>query len=201
MLPRKSSRPRSLMRSRRLAETLGLVAAALLAAPSTFAAPPEIGKRAPVFRLRMLDGTKVNLDDLAYPGREKRYSKKRTVLLDFFRTDCSPCRAAMPDLLKLHGTYGKRGLDVVLVALLEPEQGRPKLEKYLAGHPVPFTVLVDPTEYFAKKYLGESGALPATFLIDKDGALVKAKKGAKGTLQAYFGADVERLLPKKAKGT
>lgn len=40
----------------------------------------------------------------------------RVLLLDFMFVDCPPCRAALPDLAKLHDSYGERGL-VVLSAV------------------------------------------------------------------------------------
>src|SRR5215472_16921977 len=78
--------------------------------------PLKPGMAAPVFRLRQLDGTMVRLDELAYPAREKSYAKKRIVLLDFFRTDCVPCKHAIPDLVKLANRVQPEGVDVILVA-------------------------------------------------------------------------------------
>lgn len=152
------------------------------------------GDRAPAFKLRGLDQSLVRLDELAYPGPEKRWAKKRPVLLDFFRTDCGPCRAAMPELVALHHAYQARGLKVVVVALLEPEDGRAKLERYLAEQKLPLTVVVDDTEHFAQQYLGKTVALPATFLIDREGTLRRVKHGNKGSLKETFDSVISGLL-------
>ncbi len=144
------------------------------------------GQPAPMFKLRALDGTLVRLDERAYPGKEKSYAKKRPVLVDFFRTDCGPCRTAMPELVKLHAAWSAQGLDVYLIALLEAEQGRAKLDAYLAEAKLPFPVLLDETEHFTKKYLGSTVSLPATYLISPEGVVLKTKHGAKGTLEAHF---------------
>ena len=82
-------------------------AALLLATPPGPAPGPSAdavkeGQPAPAFKLRALDGAMVRLDERAYPGKEKSYATKRPVLVDFFRTDCGPCRASMPDLVALH---------------------------------------------------------------------------------------------------
>lgn len=158
----------------------------LTAAPSAQAVPKSklrAGKAAPRFRLRTLDGTMVRLDELAYPGREKSYAKKRPVLLDFFRTDCAPCRKSMPELVEMHKAH--KGLEVVLIALLEKKDGRAKLERYLAKNQLPFTVAVDGNAYVAERYLGNPVTLPATFLIDHNGTLKKVKYGA-GKLKKTF---------------
>lgn len=152
------------------------------------------GQPAPVFRLRALDGAMVRLDELAYRGREKKWAKKRPVFLDFFRTDCEPCKKAMPDLVKLHEKYHARGLDVVLVALLEEEKGRDKLKAYLAQNKLPFTIVVDGTGHHAKMYLGELVTLPASFLLDRTGVLQQVKYGASGTYDEHFGEAIEKAL-------
>ena len=176
-------------------QVVALTLAALVAFPVSVSASAKLksGDKAPKFRLRTLDGTMVRLDELAYTGREKRYAKKRPVLLDFFRTDCAPCRKSMPDLVKLHKEFSKRGLEVVLVALLEREEGREKLERYLKSQRLPFTVVVDSTEYVAERYLGNPVTLPATFLLDRNGKLKKVKYGA-GNLRAEFESPMKEAL-------
>ncbi len=172
-----------------------------------FGAPPELtgaaaiqeGQPAPVFKLRALDGTLVRLDERAYPGKEKSYAKKRPVLVDFFRTDCSPCRQSMPELVALHTKWAAKGLDVYVIALLERDRGRAKLDAYLAEARLPFPVLVDETEHFSKKYLGTTVALPATYLIGADGVVRRTRHGAKGPLDAHFEPAIERAVADQAR--
>lgn len=166
---------------------------------SAFAAPPKgpllkPGEPAPAFRLRALDGAMVKLEDLAYPGPEKSYAKKHPILVDFFRTDCEPCMKAMPELVAVHQKFNPFGLEVVLVALLEDQDGRKKLESYLATQKLPFKVVVDQSNHFAKKYIGETVSLPATFLIERNGVLKQAKYDAKGSLAEYFAKEIEAAL-------
>lgn len=153
---------------------------------------PKRGDLAPTFRLRALDGTLVKLSERAYPGPQKRGAKKRPVMLDFFRTDCSPCRAAMPELIAFSKRY--RGVDLIIVALLEDSDGRGKLERYLDAEKLPFTVIVDAYNLVAEKYLGKSVRLPATFLIDENGTVVARRLGAAGALEREFGAAARRAL-------
>lgn len=157
------------------------------------------GDRAPQFRLRALDGAMVRLDELAYSGKEKSYAKKKPVFVDFFRTDCEPCVKALPELVKLHEKYASRGLYVLLISILEEDDGRGKLDRFLAKTKVPFPVAVDASGHFAKKYLGDPVTLPATFLISREGELMKVKYGAKETLESYFGARIEEVLEQPGK--
>lgn len=169
----------------------------LTGAPSK--GPLKPGDAAPAFRLRATDGAMVRLDELAYPGKEKSYAKKKPLFLDFFRTDCQPCLKAMPELVGLHKKYSGDGLEVILIALLEEGDGRAKLEKYVADNKLPFRIVVDDNEHFAKKYLGDPVTLPATFLIDENGTLKKAKYGASGVYDEYFGPEITGVI-KKWKG-
>lgn len=185
--------------------SLAGVALALCAPRPASAAPDKParlspGSAAPAFRLRSLDGAMVRLDELAYPGKEKSYAKKRPVLLDFFRTDCEPCKRAMPELIGLHNTYHPRGVEVLLVALLEESDGRAKLERYLAEQKLPFKVVIDDAEHFAKKYLGDPVTLPATFLVDESGVVRKVKYGAAGSYEEQFGDAMREILSKWSKG-
>jgi peroxiredoxin len=184
--------------------TIGLITALL--ATDAVAGPKKAtqlapGTPAPVFKLRAIDGTMVRLDELAYEGKEKKWAKKRPIFLDFFRTDCEPCKKAMPDLVAIHQKYASQGLEVVLIAILEEKDGKAKLESYLAQHKLPFKVVVDPNNYFAKLYLGDLVTLPASFLIGRDGVLRKVKYGATGTYDEHFKGEIEKALAEHKSAT
>jgi len=173
-----------------------LFASCALAIPSAAfgESPVGPGEPAPIFQLRALDNALVKLADISYPGPERSWAKKSVVLLDFFRTDCAPCIKSMPDLIGLHRNYRDKGLEVIVVALLEEQDGRAKLESYLTQNPLPFRVVVDASDHVAKKYLGKNVKLPATFLIDRDGKILAAKHGAEGTLETSFGGAIAKAI-------
>ena len=165
------------------------------AAPARFL---KIGRPAPRFRIRALDGALVRLDRLAYPGRSRRYNPKGPVLIDFFRTDCKPCIDALPQLVALHDKHSPNGLKVLMVALLEKDRGEEKLQAFLAENRVPFIVVKDITEHVAEKFMGERTALPATFLVDRNGVLRKTKFSAKGSLEAHLGDSLTAVMQEHA---
>ena len=109
-----------------------LLAAGLLSAPPAQAADAqvEVGQPAPKFFLRDLEGVMHRLSDLAYPGEEVAWKKKKKVLLDFFRTDCKPCMKELPQVVAYHEKHGAE-VQVLLIALLEEKDGRPKLKAWL----------------------------------------------------------------------
>jgi peroxiredoxin len=185
--------------TRMLALSLGLASA-----PSALAAPQrplEEGKPVPAFQLFTADhSTKVKLEELAYPGAERSWARKRPVLIDFFRTDCGPCRQSLPELVALTEKHRPQGLEVVMIALLEEDRGQEKLEAFLKERPLPFPVVVDATEHVARKYLGDTAPLPATFLVDREGRLLRSKHDARGSLAEHFAPAIATALGAKATG-
>ena len=154
-----------------------LIATAITIQP-LFAAP-GVEKKAPDFSLRDRDGTLVRLSDFAYSGKPRPRRSKQVVVIDFFRTDCKPCRKGLPKLVKLHRRYKNRGVKVLLVALLEEEKGEAKLGAFLRKNPLPFTVLIDSYGVAAKKYVLENGIvkIPALFVVDRHGKLRHVVRG------------------------
>ncbi len=155
----------------------------------------KIGQKAPDFFLRDLEGVMHRLSDMAFPGKETNWKKKRKVLLDFFRTDCKPCMKELPEVLAFHEKH-KGKVQVLMIALLEEENGRTKLDQWLKKNKPPFPVLVDAYETVAKKYIvkGETVSLPSMFLIDQNG-IVRAKlEGLKTDLEKEL-ADALKPTP------
>lgn len=171
-----------------------LLAAGLLSAPPVQAADAqvEVGEPAPKFLLRDLEGVMHRLGDLAYPGEEVAWKKKKKVLLDFFRTDCKPCMEELPQVVAYHEKHGDE-VQVLLIALLEEKDGRAKLDAWLKKNPLPFPVLVDAYETAAKKYIvkGESLSLPAIFLIDENGVVRAELQGLKENIEQALADSLE----------
>ncbi|MBM4372560.1 MAG: TlpA family protein disulfide reductase [Deltaproteobacteria bacterium] len=144
-----------------------------LSAPASGGLPGP-GDPAPDFGLRDRERRLVRLSDHAYPGPERPGKPRRAVLLDFFRTDCAPCRRELPLVVAWHEAH-RDETQVFLVALLEPEDGAAKLDAFLRENPVPFPVLLDPYEVAAKLYIteGSSVTLPCIVQVSGEGTILR----------------------------
>jgi peroxiredoxin len=148
--------------------------------PSVADPGPELGKLAPNFSLRDREGTLVSLADLAYSGPERPARPKKVVLLDFFRTDCAPCRRSVPRLVDLHRKFTGKPVQVILIALLEEDEGQEKLDRFLKNTPLPFLVLTDPYGAAAKRYVQKKSGgyeIPSCFVVDRSGVLRRRLQG------------------------
>ena len=106
--------------------------------------------------------------------------KGKIVLVDFWATWCVPCRAEMPQLVKLSEKLRARGLDFITVSADEPDK-EPAAFKVLmqnavaapfylkkAGDDDKFYDLIDPQW---------SGEIPAMFIYDRAGKRVRSFLG------------------------
>lgn len=122
-----------------------------------------VGKVAPDFKLKDLDGKEVKLSDL----------KGSVVLLDFWATWCGPCRASLPHLDEIYKELKEKGLKAYAVDLREKEDTiKPFIEKTELSIPV----LMDEDGKVAKSF-GVSG-IPQTVVIGKDGKIKKIVVGS-----------------------
>jgi len=140
-----------------------LLCLGLLFSPLPVGAKPlEVGNKAPDFYLRDQSQALIRLRDV---------TSGHVVVLDFFRTDCAPCKKSLAALKKVYqATKGKK-VRVMILALLEEEEGEEKLARFFKQNPVPFQILVDSYGVVAKKYIrkGNSMQLPSLFVIDRKG--------------------------------
>lgn len=123
---------------------------------------PEIavGKEAPNFTLKNLEGKEVSLED--YRGK--------IVLVNFWATWCVYCDIEMPDLNKLD----KDNDDLVVLAV-NVREDKETVEKYIKEGGYDFEVVLDENGSIARTYL--VGGYPASYFIDEDGILLGSVPG------------------------
>ncbi len=115
-----------------------------------------VGKVAPDFTLKSLQGEKIALSDL----------RGKIVLLDFWATWCGPCRKELPDIEKLFQKYQDK--DVVILAIDDEESGT--IKSFLKKHNYDFTTLVDSNQEVHRKY--STRAIPTVLVINRQGVVV-----------------------------
>ncbi|HVO96970.1 MAG TPA: TlpA disulfide reductase family protein [Bryobacteraceae bacterium] len=119
------------------------------------------------------------LNEAAYPKMVAGH-KGRIVLVDFWATWCVPCRAEMPQLVKLSAKLGARGVDIVTVSADEPGK-EAAAYKFLMDNAVggPFFLkkAADEDKFYAVVDAKWSGEMPAMFLYDRTGKRVRSFLG------------------------
>jgi len=100
-------------------------------------------------------------------GRVIRLSdyKGKVLLVNFWATWCPPCRAEMPDLIKLQEEYGKRGLQIVGIAY--PPEKRAEVLGFTRSIKVNYPIALGTREM--KMLFDKSETLPLTIVIDRRG--------------------------------
>jgi peroxiredoxin len=110
---------------------------------------------APAFALHAVAGSNVRLSE----------HRGDVVVLSFWSSRCSPCRAQLAALDKSLATYRSAGLQMYGINV-DDDQTR-ALEFARGGQAVSFALLLDPEKAVSRRY--EVDNLPMTLLIDRNG--------------------------------
>jgi cytochrome c biogenesis protein CcmG, thiol:disulfide interchange protein DsbE len=150
------------------------------------------GKTAPPFNLPDLKGKPVKLSD--YKGQ--------VVLLNFWYSNCFPCRLETPDLITLYKAYRERGLTVLGIntdPIVMPGDQGATLQKFLDTFQVPYPILMADRKIYED--YGKIPIAPITLLVDRQGTIGKVFWGAthgpafEGVVRNYL------KMPARATGT
>jgi thiol-disulfide isomerase/thioredoxin len=121
--------------------------------------------------------------------------KGKVVLYQFWATWCAPCRAEMPQLIRLEAKLRSQGFELVTISADEPEQDA-AAEKVLKQLPVRaplYRKQAQNDDNFINSIDRKwSGALPALFLYDKNGRKVQSFIGE--TEMTVVEAAIRKLL-------
>ena len=139
----------------------------------------------PQFELKDIHGRIVRLSD--YRGK--------VVLINFWATWCPPCRAEMPDLVKLQRDYGREGLQIIGVSY--PPQKKSRVVRFAKSLKVNYPIALGTRELKARYSSDET--LPLTVVIDRDGKVSEIISGI--LLREEFDEKIKPLLLKKRGDT
>jgi peroxiredoxin len=140
---------------------------------------PAVGKAAPDFTLKDLQGNSVTLSAL----------RGKVVFLNFWATWCPPCREEMPAMQRLQEVFGKKNFTILAVNV---EDDMAAVKKFLSQRPLAFPVLLDPDAEAQDLY--KVYRFPETFLIDRQGNVVQHYLGARDWSSVEFLKYVTSLL-------
>ena len=117
---------------------------------------------APDMAARTIDGRHIRLSDL----------RGKVVLLNFWATWCPPCRAEVPDLVRLQEKYQD---SLVIVGISEDEGDLDAVTRFVAEHRINYPVVMS-TPAIAQMF-PDIVSLPTTILVDRDGHVAQRHIG------------------------
>lgn len=140
-------------------------------------------KRAPQFALRDINGRTVRLS--AYRGK--------VVLINFWATWCPPCRAEMPELVRLQREHAAQGLQII--GITYPPETKTRVRRFARRLKVNYPIVLGSRQLKAR--FSSEETLPLTVVIDRDG---KVKEIINGILLCEeFEEKIKPLLMKTRK--
>lgn len=145
---------------------------------------PELSPEIMQADLKSLDATNFKLED--YKGK--------VVLVNFWATWCGPCKAEMPELVKLREENKDKGFEVIGVNT-DPNEDAELIKTF--GEKMKLTYkLAQGEEAFFEEFLKISKftGIPQSFLIDREGRLNGVYLGGARTTLAKLKDDAAKLL-------
>jgi thiol-disulfide isomerase/thioredoxin len=123
--------------------------------------------------LNTLDGRTLKLGDFS----------GRVVVLNLWATWCGPCKAEMPELMKMSDEFKPQQVEFIGLSSkeLEAEYGGSleDVKNFVRGYKVPYDIVFTDNS-FVRPLLGlvnGAGAIPQSFVISKDGKFVAHFRG------------------------
>lgn len=150
------------------------IALAWACTPSGPTGPAEIAAE---LSGKTLDGKTFSLMD----------QKGKVVLVDFWATWCDPCKAEIPELVKLQEKLGPKGFVVLGVSMDEEDAS---VAPFAKAAKINYPVILLGGERAPKGWVVPG--LPTAYLIGKDGKVLLRKFGSKSIKK--LSADVEAAL-------
>jgi peroxiredoxin len=156
-----------------------VILGAALAAASLAAAPSIVGKPAPDFVLRGLDGRNLRLSEF----------RGQVVLINFWARSDGDSRQQMPALDRINITYQRAGL-VVLGVSVDDDLRRSK--EFAASMSVSYPILFDTGTTIGKDYFLQK--MPMTILVDRSGVVRYSAVGFKRGDERVYLDHIRELL-------
>jgi len=143
-----------------------------------------LGKPAPDFELRRLDGENVKLSS---------HRDKEIVILDMWATWCGPCVAELPLVAEVSEAYRSKG--VVTYAVNQGEEEK-SVKEFVQSENVKLQVLLDTEGRAGNAYHAE--AIPMLVIVGKDGTVQSIHLGYSPALKGVLTRELDQLIAGKS---
>jgi thiol-disulfide isomerase/thioredoxin len=129
-------------------------------------------------------------------GRTFRLSahKGKVVLINFWATWCPPCRAEIPELIRMQAEYRSQGLQII--GITYPPQNLSAVRKFAAKLRINYPVAIGSTR--TKLLFTESENLPITIVVDRAGNVADIIEGI--LLPEEFETKIKPLIKARRRG-
>lgn len=172
-------------------KALVILLLALISAPSQ--AKVSVGETFPPIELPLLSSKTGAKTEMKQVFTSKQVAGK-VVLVDFWGSDCPPCRLALPKLDELYKKYRASGFVILGVNVdADPEDTRAFLDEYKVTYPLP-----DDQKHRMVPKMGVT-IMPTSFLVDRKGVVRYIHRGFKSGDAARLEAEIKRWLGGKAQ--
>ncbi len=142
----------------------------------------DVGTPIPPYSAKWLDGTPFDLSS----------QKGNVVLLNLWATWCGPCRFEIPELMRLHDKYARRGFKVIGVSV--DEGGAADVKTFLEEQKISYPIVIDPDGKLAT--ILQTTVLPTSILLDKSGNVIWKHYGIVDTSDPLMTRALESALTK-----
>lgn len=137
------------------------------------------GKQALTFTLKDLKGKSFEFES----------TRGKTVLLNFWSSDCGPCVKELPVVEKIYREFKDKGL---VVLAINSREGPEAIHEFLKGKDYTFTVLIDEDLDAANKY--QALDVPQSYMVDRQGNIVAHLTGYSAKTKGELYKAVEKAL-------
>jgi len=114
------------------------------------------------------------LDEFSLTGDAPSLEGKVT-LIDFWASWCAPCKAAFPEMDKLHQEFSEKGFQIIAVSVDQKERA---MQQFLDRRKPSFATVHDSSQ----KLVEQAGiqVMPTSFMVDKKGVIRFVHEGWHG---------------------
>ena len=137
-------------------------------------------KPIPELTMTTLDGKTITSKDLA----------GKVVIVNFWATWCAPCRAEIPDLVKLQTQYKDH---LLIIGVLSEDEPGPHVSRFAADYKINYPIVPETKELLAA--FPGIYALPTTFMVAPDGKMMQKHIGQIRPAQIELETRVLAKLP------